>query len=249
MNKAKSSRGKFSFVTILSLGSLVLGIVCICWALINIGAQYVRSADAYRSYSSSLSTFTVKQAGLTGDDAAPTEPDHASDILNPDKILYPLYPSEGDNIGSLSIPVLKQKLPIIQGTGADDLKKGVGHFIQSALPGEEDNSVLSGHRDTVFSKLGKLKIDDQLIVQTSAGTFTYEIKRIRIVDKDDKTVIVPADHAVLTLTTCYPFRFFGNAPDRYIPVSYTHLRAHETRHDLVCRLLLEKKKKKNKNYL
>src|SRR5665648_1125395 len=26
------------------------------------------------------------------------------------------------------------------------------------------------------------------------------------------------------------------------PVSYTHLRAHETRHDLVCRLLLEKKK-------
>ena len=25
------------------------------------------------------------------------------------------------------------------------------------------------------------------------------------------------------------------------PVSYTHLRAHETRHDLVCRLLLEKK--------
>src|SRR5665648_964753 len=30
-----------------------------------------------------------------------------------------------------------------------------------------------------------------------------------------------------------------------LPVSYTHLRAHETRHDLVCRLLLEKKKKKN----
>src|SRR5665648_1195686 len=31
------------------------------------------------------------------------------------------------------------------------------------------------------------------------------------------------------------------------PVSYTHLRAHETRHDLVCRLLLEKKKNKHKN--
>src|SRR5665648_1218707 len=29
-------------------------------------------------------------------------------------------------------------------------------------------------------------------------------------------------------------------------VSYTHLRAHETRHDLVCRLLLEKKKTKKK---
>src|SRR5450756_2956854 len=30
-------------------------------------------------------------------------------------------------------------------------------------------------------------------------------------------------------------------------VSYTHLRAHETRHDLVCRLLLEKKKKQKNN--
>ena len=30
-------------------------------------------------------------------------------------------------------------------------------------------------------------------------------------------------------------------------VSYTHLRAHETRHDLVCRLLLEKKKNKKTN--
>ena len=29
------------------------------------------------------------------------------------------------------------------------------------------------------------------------------------------------------------------------PVSYTHLRAHETPEHLVCRLLLEKKKKKN----
>ena len=36
--------------------------------------------------------------------------------------------------------------------------------------------------------------------------------------------------------------------DRVGPVSYTHLRAHETVLDLVCRLLLEKKnyyKKKN----
>src|SRR5450759_1502173 len=35
------------------------------------------------------------------------------------------------------------------------------------------------------------------------------------------------------------------APERYVKwmwgISYTHLRAHETRHDLVCRLLLEKK--------
>src|SRR5664279_5134343 len=36
----------------------------------------------------------------------------------------------------------------------------------------------------------------------------------------------------------------GNRPCRCRPVSYTHLRAHETDSYLVCRLLLEKKKKK-----
>ena len=33
----------------------------------------------------------------------------------------------------------------------------------------------------------------------------------------------------------------------YPPVSYTHLRAHETALDLVCRLLLEKKRKYTKD--
>jgi len=33
------------------------------------------------------------------------------------------------------------------------------------------------------------------------------------------------------------------SPHRIRPVSYTHLRAHETKANLVCRLLLEKKKK------
>ncbi len=134
----------------------------------------------------------------------------------PDKLLYPVKPAEGDNIGSLTIPALNRKLPILQGTGVKELEKGVGHFTQSVLPGEEDNCVLSGHRETVFRKIGNLKIGDQLIVQTAAGTFTYEVNERRIVHEDDKTVIVPTNHAVLTMTTCYPFYTPGYSPDRYI---------------------------------
>ena len=125
-------------------------------------------------------------------------------------------PKEGDTIGILTIPVLNEGWPIIEGTGDGDLKRGVGHFIQSVLPGKDDNCVLSGHRTTVFKKMGKLTIGDRLIVQTVAGTFTYQIARIRIVHQNDRTVIVPTDHAVLTLTTCYPFVYIGSAPDRYI---------------------------------
>src|SRR5428012_24997 len=41
----------------------------------------------------------------------------------------------------------------------------------------------------------------------------------------------------------------GTTGESPTPVSYTHLRAHETRHDLVCRLLLEKKKKTKKTQI
>ena len=214
MSKVRSPKGKVSLAGLLSLGSLILGIACIFWALINIRAQSGHLSETYQYPSRSPTALGVRQFGLTDDSALASSP--PLDTPNPGDPLYPSYPSEGDNIGSLSIPVLEEKLPIIQGTSAEELKRGVGHFTQSVLPGEEDNCVLSGHRDTVFANLGELKIGDHLIVQTSAGAYTYKINGIRIVDKDDRTVIVPADHAVLTLSTCYPFHFVGNAPDRYI---------------------------------
>src|SRR5660398_298605 len=46
--------------------------------------------------------------------------------------------------------------------------------------------------------------------------------------------------------SCGKLSVAGRPPARDItsgPVSYTHLRAHETKANLVCRLLLEKKKK------
>lgn len=71
--------------------------------------------------------------------------------------LYTNRPKVGENIGNLYIPKLKAELPIFHGTNEDELEKGVGHFADSVLPGEKDNSVLSGHRDTVFRKLGEVK--------------------------------------------------------------------------------------------
>lgn len=125
-------------------------------------------------------------------------------------------PTRGDYIGTISIPALKKTLPIFEGTEDSQLKKGVGHFEGSVLPGVRDNSVLAGHRDSVFSQLGNLKLGDKLIVTTAAGNYTYQVARLRIVKADDRTIIVPTTNAVLTLSTCYPFSFIGNAPKRFI---------------------------------
>ena len=131
-------------------------------------------------------------------------------------VVYSPYPKVGDVIGTISLPSLKEKLPIIEGTDDSELKRGVGHYVRSVLPGISDNSVLAGHRDSVFSKLGKLALGDPIVVRTKAGQFTYMVTKFRIVMANDRTVIVPTPSAILTLSTCYPFRYFGNAPKRYI---------------------------------
>jgi sortase A len=137
----------------------------------------------------------------------------------PTLALYPRKPKVGENIGELIIPKLDAVLPIYHGTNEDELEKGVGHYAGSVLPGEPDNCVLAGHRDTVFRKLGEVGKGDLLIVKTVAGEFTYKVRKVRIVDADDRTVIVPKPKATLTVSTCYPFNYIGAAPKRYILVA------------------------------
>jgi sortase A len=215
MSKAKMPGSNHSLVTLLSLFFLIFGIGAISYAGFNILSQsgyFMKATPSGYKIPADKSEINKLKENST----AKVKSETSKVMPEPIKINYPVYPVEGDNIGSLTIPAINRKLPIIQGTDEEELKKGVGHFTQSVLPGEEDNCVFSGHRDTVFRELGKLKIGDKLIVETSAGIFTYEVNGTRIVHKDDRTVIVPKDSAVLTLTTCYPFNFIGSAPDRYI---------------------------------
>lgn len=139
-------------------------------------------------------------------------------LSEPDWVIVPKEqrPKKGEAFANLIIPRLKESMPIIEGTDEDDLSHGVGHYQRSVLPGEPDNSVLSGHRDITFQRLGELKKGDQLQVATKQGTFVYRIDKIWITHANDQSVIVPHKEPTLTLTTCYPFGYFGSAPDRYI---------------------------------
>jgi sortase A len=205
---------KLTIKQIVSLGCIILGIGFIVFALVQIS----NSSGITHAIGEETIVKPAASSFLSNEDSVIKSGIKEVSTIESKKeiILYPIRPKEGENIGSLKIPILKRSIPIIQGANEDELKKGVGHFTQSVLPGEANNSILSGHRDTVFRELGKLKVGDELITETSAGTFTYIVEQTRIVHKDDKTVIVPTDHAVLTVTTCYPFRYIGDAPDRYI---------------------------------
>ncbi|ARK32689.1 class D sortase [Halalkalibacter krulwichiae] len=192
----------------------------ICSAIIGFGLwfsttnafKFVKGYYLFKTAESAV-VEPVEVNDLVEEEESEDETDRPADSL------YPLQPEKGDLMGELYIPKLEATLPIYHGTDEDELEKGVGHFAGSVLPGENDNSVLSGHRDTVFRRLGEVGENDLLIVRTGAGEFTYKVRKVRIVDEDDRTVIVPKPRATLTVSTCYPFDFIGSAPERYILVA------------------------------
>ncbi len=142
--------------------------------------------------------------------------------VNPEEKERPVKPEDfapgiGEVVGVLEIPRLEAKLPIVEGTDPDELEKGVGHFKGASFPGEPGQIVFSGHRDTVFLRLGELEIGDRFFVKMPYGDYMYEIYDSKIVDEDDRTVItLQKEKEDLLLTTCYPFTLTGAAPERYI---------------------------------
>ncbi|MFD1452991.1 class D sortase [Oceanobacillus sojae] len=121
---------------------------------------------------------------------------------------------------TLEIPKLGKILPIVEGTDPDSLDKGVGHLSNSVLPGQGEQILLSGHRDTVFRDFGDLEIGDTFVVQMPYGEYTYEIRETEIVPEDDTSVIREMGKEVLVVTTCYPFHFVGSAPERFVAYAY-----------------------------
>ncbi|MFP3917680.1 class D sortase [Lysinibacillus telephonicus] len=198
-NRQKNHKKRLVFV-LFSIGVIIFGT---CFSTVNI-YKFVNGNIVVKTGSLSEQVIDKKQ----------------SKNNEPGQALYPTRPEIGEEIGELYIPKLDAKLPIYHGTNEDELARGVGHFAESVLPGENDNSVLSGHRDTVFRKLGEIGEGDELIVRTSAGEFKYIVYKVRIVDENDRTVIVPKPRATLTVTTCYPFDDFASATERYILVAY-----------------------------
>jgi len=103
--------------------------------------------------------------------------------------------------------------------GVDDATLGVaiGHFPGTPFPGEPGNVALAGHRDTVFRALDEVLPEDLLRLVTPDGTFEYRVQWLAIVDPGRTDVVAPTDdERVLTLVTCYPFGYVGNAPLRYV---------------------------------
>lgn len=124
--------------------------------------------------------------------------------------------SYGSLVGRLEIPRLKISVIAFEGTDGPVLDRGAGHLIGSALPGDTGNSVFAAHRDTFFRELRNIHKDDLITTVTSKGSRRYRVEAIDIVEPSETRVLDPTQEPVLTLVTCYPFYYVGNAPQRFI---------------------------------
>lgn len=133
----------------------------------------------------------------------------------------------GDAFAVLRIPRLGEDYTrvVLEGTAEEQLSQGPGHYVGSAMPGEQGNVALAGHRvgkGSPFLELDAMRPGDPVVVETADSWFVYRvlpdgdpsgIPAMQIVRPSAVEVISPTPDAAasaapsgayLTITTCHP---------------------------------------------
>jgi len=121
-------------------------------------------------------------------------------------------------VARLVVPGHDIDLMILAGASGRTLAFGPGHMSGTPLPGEEGNAVVSGHRDTHFASLQRLRVGDPVLVHRRDGERRrYVVRRTFVVDHRETWVAEDADDTRLTLVTCFPFDAIRpGGPLRYV---------------------------------
>ena len=156
---------------------------------------------------------------------AEKKPRHRSSAAEPTVMPASLLPHRqsqgatlalGSVVGRIEIARLGMAVIIVEGADGRTLRRAVGHVPGTALPGEQGNAAITGHRDTFFRALRNIRKDDEVTLTTLNGTYRYRVDAMMVVAAEDTTVLNQSGEAILTLVTCYPFYFVGPAPKRFV---------------------------------
>ena len=198
----------------LEIGLWAFGIVCLAWVLYGWGqARWYQSqaeAELLRLEEAAVlpDEDPIPEAASadepTGAEGSSSEPEAAS-------------LADGSPLGRIVVPSIGVRAVIAKGVEEPTLRRAVGWLSSSAAPGATTGNVaLAAHRDSFFRDLGKVRLGDEILVETPEGRSSYRVEWIRVVDPTEMGVVGPTDYPAVTLVTCYPFWWAGPAPERYI---------------------------------
>jgi sortase A len=121
----------------------------------------------------------------------------------------------GAPVARLIIPKIGLDEIVLEGVDDNSMNGGPGHFPGSPLPGQPGNAIISAHRDRHFRHFDDLTIGDTIRTESGSRAATWVIVSRRVIDKA-APALFPSKTAILTLTTCWPIRYLGSAPERLI---------------------------------
>lgn len=128
-----------------------------------------------------------------------------------------VVPAAGTPIARLLIPRLDVRAIVAEGVSDEVLRRAVGHLPGSAPIGGAGNVALAGHRDTFFRALQGIRANDRIVLEGARGGRTeYRVEWAALVEPRQVDVIEATGYPALTLVTCYPFHYVGNAPYRFV---------------------------------
>jgi sortase A len=200
------------------LGSLLLaaGVLTLAWVILvwqwqdPFTALYTHFQQAHLSHVYEKRAAAFHPRDTHGDLAA------AERAVAEEAAAYRRTLHRGDPVGRLKIGRIGLNMVVVQGTDEETLKKGPGHYIASALPGQGHLIYVAGHRTTYlapFAYINDIRVGDYIEFQVPYGTFTYRVFRHYVVPYNAVQVLQDHGREILRLQACHP-RFF--ATHRYI---------------------------------
>jgi sortase A len=122
----------------------------------------------------------------------------------------------GPVLAVVRLPSVALEVPLYADTTELHLNRGVGLIEHTSAPGTAGNLGIAGHRDGFFRVLERIHVDDDIEVRTRDRIYTYRVVFVSIVSASDARLLARTESPVVTLVTCYPFRFVGKAPRRFV---------------------------------
>ena len=119
----------------------------------------------------------------------------------------------------LRVPRLGIEQIVLAGVSNRTLAFGPGFMLASNQPGKTGLTVLSGHRETHFAFLGRLRPGDELVLETPDGrTHRYRVSGHEVVNVNQTQLLLSGQQRdELVLITCYPLRrALTLGPERYL---------------------------------
>ncbi|MBB4661098.1 class E sortase [Conexibacter arvalis] len=114
---------------------------------------------------------------------------------------------DGEPFGRIEIPEIGVDAVVVQGTNADDLRKGPGHYPETTFPGLRGTVAIAGHRTTYgapFRDVDQLTGGEEIVVEMPYARFVYRVEKQQIVTPDAIWVTRDVGYERLVLSACHP---------------------------------------------